>query len=254
MASEAFSHEWYKEWYQERCCAVPRSAELLTRWLALLDNEHFGRHMKMLRELEKGFDPLPDRDSIKAFLQAVGHDYAVLDTLAESSFLRDLFWGNYICQSSYIGLQGTVMALLMRRRALLTFEEIEVVYSTIDRILRGGEDWPTVTSVPAANRDFYVALKRIKVPNKASIITPLEGVLRKPGTDKFGTPFKQLMYMGGSAHHLITVAHAYRNGRQQATLEDSVSAGFAFARLFEIDIRQLPPVIRVGRTGYESVG
>jgi hypothetical protein len=250
--ADVFDAQDYLDWYQERAGIWPRGNELLNRWLSLLDNEHYARHMNMLRYLDKGFDPLPERDSIKHLLERVGHDLAVYDVLPEGTFFRSLLWGGYLYQETYTGIHATVVALVMRRRTALTMGELEIVYSTIDRLLQGGEDWPSITRVPAVTRDFYAALKRIKVPNKAAIMTPLEGVLKEPGTAKFGTHFKQLMNFCGGAHHMITVAHAYRNGHRQATPEDAISAGFALAKLFEVDIRQLPPVVREGKTGYES--
>lgn len=239
------------EWFRDVFGQVPRAMDLVSRWLGMIDSPRYAAHVKILREFGKGFDPMPKGDHIEPLLRAAGHDFAVVDSLAKGNVLRLLFRGGYIYRESYAAVHGTVAALLLPRRTKLTDDDLLRLYSTIDRLLRGGEDWPSVTRVQAVNRAYFKALSQVKIPFEAAIVAPLKGIIKTPGLSKFGQCFDDIQHMAGGTVELLIAANAHRHGRKKATPEDAVEAGFAFARLFDVDLRELPLVERVGTTGYE---
>ncbi len=51
---------------------------------------------------------------------------------------------------------------------------------------------------------------------------------------------------------MIIAATALKNGRMRVTPEDAIEGSWAWVKLFDVDLRSLPLVVREGRSGYEE--
>lgn len=141
-------------------------------------------------------------------------------------------------------MRGLVVSGVLPRPRALTQQEAEVVYATIDRLLRGGRSWPELSQAPAATREFYRALQSVRFSGESSILGTLDDIIKPQGVEMAGDHFRDICASFESAGKVVTTAVALKNGH-------AVEGAEAVPRLFEVDLQQLPPFRRTGHSGYE---
>lgn len=243
--------EVWRQRYTMHYGKEPGTLDLLGAFERLLKNRSYAQYLDMLRLQASGFSPLPDLDRYEPFLRSVGHDMAAAEVAKPATFLRQLF-GRSGHLHNYQALHGALVARIMRGRETLSESDMHLLYSTLDRLLRGVSDWRSTARVPAANKQFYQALGAVKIPGLNGVPATLNLVLKDRGAETHGEDYRQLCMIGLAAQELLMCAAAVKNGRKVASVADGVEAGWAFVSLFETDPRSLPLVIREGRSGYEK--
>ncbi len=168
----------------------PEGPELLQAWEAMLEKPAYADFVRVSCEIARGYNPLPDLRlaPYRPFLDTVGHDFAVYEACASGTWFRQVFLGQTVFRENYHGLQGSIIARLLQGRglAVLGFEDIQVLYSTIDRTLRGGRNWTEVQRVPTANKQFYQNLRRVKYPILKAISPLLNVIIENKGAELYG--------------------------------------------------------------------
>ncbi len=202
----------------------PEAPELLQAREAMLEKPAYADYVRFLCEKAEGYNPLPDLRlaPYRPFLDAVGHDFAVYEVCTPASWFRQLFLGGTVFRENYHTLQGSVIARLLQGRGpvVLGFEDIQVLYSTIDRMLRGSRNWTETCRVPPVNKQFYQTLRRVKYPILQRISPLLNAVIRIKGVKQYGEKYKNICTAGQAAQDMIIAATALKNGHMRVTAED----------------------------------
>jgi hypothetical protein len=245
------SSSFARDLYQGQFGGVPGATQLVSRWETLLDNTRFLKYAEFEQHFKQGLDPMPDRDRLESLLRAAGHEFAVVEVVRDGSTLEIIFNRAPFYRWQYFGLYGIVVARVLPVPRPLTQTEAELVYSTLDRLLRGGRNWPTITRAPACSREFYRDLQSIRFPTSAHVVDMLTDIIKPRGRQVLGEQFKTVSACLEAACAIITTSVALKNGHKAVTKDDAVEGVEALLQLFEVDLHQLPPFQRIGRSGYE---
>jgi hypothetical protein len=232
----------------------PQVMELWELWPSILDKPAFARYVNNLPVFKAGFEPIPNFRRYESLLRQAGHGLASQEALPKTNLLRSFFRPRATREHYYV-LSGTVMNLMLTSPSAFTADQISVLFSTLDRLLRGVRDWKTVTRVPAASRQFYESLAQVRLPTiKTTIGLQLASSLRPAAKQRFGPGGGEAIGLFGPLSNFLAAAEALRHGRSVGTVNDSVEAIHAALSLFDTDLYGLPLVIREGRSGYEKAG
>lgn len=227
----------------------PQAKTMADRFARLVETQAFLHHLKGLRAFREGMDPIPNRDAHEGFLRAAGHDFAVFQVLPQGGILHNLLFGGSK-RENYIGLHGIIAARLLASPAPLSQRQVVTLYDTIDRVMRGGADWERVTHVPSITAQDYRSLRRVRDKHNPS--TTLHEVTVAAGKPQLGEDYGQLCMVHFAAIRFIGMAVAVKNGHSQVSVDDGWEAAEAYLKLFEVNLLDLPPLVRKGPSGYES--
>lgn len=240
-----------KRFFQTLFAGYPHALELWDLWPSILDKPALTAFIQRAPIFKGGYLAMPEPRRYEPFLREVGHDPAAAETLRVCNFLNVWFVPG-IALHHYYGLVGSVTNLLYISQEPFTSEQRALLYSTVDRLLRGGPAWHSIQHVPTATKAFYLALGGVKIDgDKAGVGGSLCLASRKAFRQRFGQDGHEVTDILSSLMRILTAAAAVRNGRQAANIDDSVESVHVLLSLFDTDLYSLPLVIREGRSGYE---
>lgn len=225
--------------------------ELWELWPSILDKPTLVAFIGRGPVFKSGYLAIPEPQDHESFLRQVGHDLAVGEVIRRDNVFTCLF-NQGISFDHYCSLVGSITSLLYTSPAPFTYEQIERLYSTLDRLLRGGRDWRSVTHVPTATKAYYRSLGSVNVAaNGTGVSGRLCGASSRSFRERFGKDGHQANRILASMMEMLSVAAAVRNGRSQANLDDDIESVHVLLSLFDTDLYNLPLITREGRSGYE---
>lgn len=239
-----------RRWYDEEFAPLDGGSRVLEQMLLLFGNDAFIQYLEILLSYSK-VSHIAELDKNLHVVRTTGHEVAAAEALIYDDSWRQWLFPLRPTLGNFHVLWATVAIRLTRAPRPLNGSEWERLYSMLDRLLRGGAGWPAVQTVETATRAFYDNLARVKIPARFDIGTPLIGILAEEGTKKLGRDAKDMAILVSHALRMLTAAIAVKHGRRKATPQDGIEACFAYIKLFEIDLKEMPLVTRVGRSGYE---
>lgn len=237
-------------WYEEDFAPLGGGSEVLEHMQLLFDNDIFVQFLEMLMTYNQ-VDHVAELEKNLHLVRVTGHEAAAAEVLLDDGSWRQWLSPLRPTLGNFNLLWATVAIRLTGAPRPLKGIEWQHLYSTLDRLLRGGVDWPSVSVVETATRAFYRQLARVRIPARYDISSPLIGILAEEGTKKLGRDAKDMAILVSHALRMLTAAIAVKHGRRKATPQDGIEACFAYIKLFAIDLKEMPLVTRVGRSGYE---
>lgn len=240
-----------RERFMARNGADPEVVDLWDQWLAFLAEPALAKLVDLGPVLKGGYLAIPESDRHHPVLRGAGHDPAVAEVLPRANGWLAMFRRG-IGLSNYLALVTCITGLLYRTDAPFSTDQIERLYSTLDRLLRGGTDWRSLQSVPAATKEFYRTLGGVNVLTAGVDISgDLCEFSRAHLQERFGRDGYEATSLLALSMEVFAVAAAVRNGRTKADRADDIESVRVLLSLFDTDLYSLPLVIREGRSGYE---
>lgn len=224
--------------------------ELANSWELLLDKPAYRQFVQNWLILLDGHNPMPDLERYESLIRAAGHELAATEVLKPSNVFTMLFAGRVVHQEAYKALHILIAARLLSGPTIFTEQDLHVLYSSMDRILRGGSDWETTVCVPAATNQLYRGLASTSFPVTNRVTSLLNRMIESRGLELFGPRFAKVSTGALSPQLLLAAATALKQGRKTVSLSDAIEGAWAYLRFFDVDLRALPLVVREGKSGY----